>query len=219
MQLSWPHVLIASVGGTRFPGGHVMNSLVDRLPSRFPGRHPLRHRGPAAGRRRSSYLDAISGVSGRPAGPAAVRQGRAQERAEKPPSPRPQRRRPKIVGKTGNAASARTLLKRRRVACPSPPPLSHPATGTLAPSGAGVLVIRACSRLFPRTFPPQKTPSDRFPPASGSRKSARHANPPAQPCPTTRSSRCTISARPPKPRIERMSADERPLILSASSAS
>src|SRR5262249_48826160 len=37
--------------------------------------------------------------------------------------------------------------------------------------------------------------------------------------PTTRLSRCTISARPPKPRIERMSADARPLILAASWAS
>ena len=37
--------------------------------------------------------------------------------------------------------------------------------------------------------------------------------------PTTRWSRCTISVRPVKPRIERMSADERPLIFSASAAS
>lgn len=37
--------------------------------------------------------------------------------------------------------------------------------------------------------------------------------------PTTRLSRCTISVRPPKPRIERMSAEERPLIRAASSAS
>ena len=40
-----------------------------------------------------------------------------------------------------------------------------------------------------------------------------------QTCPTTRLSRCTISVRPPKPRIERMSVEERPLIRPASSAS
>ena len=39
------------------------------------------------------------------------------------------------------------------------------------------------------------------------------------PCPMTRSSRCTMAARPPKPRMERTSADVRPLILAASSAS
>src|SRR5262249_37159440 len=37
--------------------------------------------------------------------------------------------------------------------------------------------------------------------------------------PTTRSSRCPIPGRPPNPRIERMSADGRPLILAASCAS
>src|SRR5262249_5931088 len=41
----------------------------------------------------------------------------------------------------------------------------------------------------------------------------------AQVRPTTRWSRWTISARPPKPRIERISAEERPLIFSASRAS
>src|SRR5262249_592642 len=48
---------------------------------------------------------------------------------------------------------------------------------------------------------------------SGSCSPAAHA------LPTSRSSRCTISVRPEKPRIAGISADDRPLILAASSAS
>ena len=138
----------------------------DEFPGRSPApqgsrRHSLCHRGPAAGRRRPAYLYEMSGVSGWPTGPAAVRQDRSPPRAAKPRTPR---RRPKIVRQTGNGAFPRTLLMRRRVACPSPPPLSHPAVGTLAPSGAGVLACpkRRSSAIFRALPAPQKTPSSHF---------------------------------------------------------
>ena len=87
---------------------------------------------------------------------------------------------------------------------PQPLTLNHPALAPAATSSRGSLFCFAliCSALT------------RVP---------RNASNPAASCAhsgiTARSSRCTISARPLKPRMEEMSADERPRILSASSMS
>jgi len=124
---------------------------------------------------------------------------------------------------------------------PSPQPLTHPATDPGPFGRRGLLFCPVCRVPGPRRagnplVPPcglasapgwQTCPFEKpgaflaFAPARN-RVSARSRDRDpglAYIRPTTRSSRCTISVRPLKPRIERMSGDDRRMILAASSAS
>ena len=107
---------------------------------------------------------------------------------------------------------------------PSPQPLTHPATdpGPLGRQGllfAGQLVLGQLASALTAGPEFDWNALMRMQPGGGRTPASRFCDHRAYARPMTRSSRCTISARPPNPRMERISADERPLIFAASSAS
>ena len=139
----------------------------------------------------------------RRAGGSSRRRNRLQRKREKPPARDPKK----------NFDGARNRLDSRDVdnsapgEAPQPLTLNHPALNPGRSSGRGSLFSgslwndhASCAAELGGAL-------------SRGQIQLCHSGP------TTRSSRCTISVRPLKPRIEAMSADERPRIFSASSAS
>jgi hypothetical protein len=213
-----------------FPRRFLMGSSVDRLPSRFPSAPATWSRATAEARAGfASICDIWSFPTvARSNCRSTARSGRARVGGRRAAdTPRENNHGP------GTAGARRRYLDAAGWRAPQPP-TPHPSGERPWPFSAGVFFLGSCAEIalgHGTRGPGSRLPAWRvtlcgLASAPGWRtfslrdETRRFSSFPfCQARPTTRSSRCTISVRPPKPRMERMSVEERPLIRPASSAS